>query len=70
MVTVASILQLSTITINGVNDAPVAVDDAFTTNEDTALTSGNVLSTNPTTADSDIDDGDTVDGHTGEWQRG
>ena len=26
-----------TITVNAVNDAPVAVDDAYTTNEDTAL---------------------------------
>ena len=50
----------ATVTITGVNEAPVAVNDAFTTNEDTALTSGNVLSANPTTADSDIDDGDTL----------
>ena len=50
----------ATVTITGVNDAPVAIDDAFTTNEDTALTSGNVLSANPTAADSDIDDGDML----------
>ncbi|WP_415796351.1 cadherin-like domain-containing protein, partial [Mycolicibacterium frederiksbergense] len=37
------------ITINAVNDAPVTVDDSFSTDEDTALT-GNVL-----TNDSDVD---------------
>ncbi|MEO0354359.1 MAG: Ig-like domain-containing protein, partial [Cyanobacteria bacterium P01_A01_bin.3] len=49
----------ATVAIVGMNDAPVAINDAFTTDEDTALTTGNVLSANPTTADSDIDDGDT-----------
>ncbi|MEM9534337.1 MAG: Ig-like domain-containing protein [Cyanobacteria bacterium P01_E01_bin.45] len=49
----------ATVAIAGMNDAPVAINDAFTTDEDTALTTGNVLSANPTTADSDIDDGDT-----------
>ncbi len=39
-----------TITVTGVNDAPVAVDDDFTTTEDTVLASGNVLA-----ADSDIE---------------
>ncbi|MDW3223931.1 MAG: Ig-like domain-containing protein [Paracoccaceae bacterium] len=48
-----------TINIDGVNDAPVAQDDGFSTDEDTA-TSGNVLSDNGAGADSDIDDGDTV----------
>ncbi|WP_417391247.1 Ig-like domain-containing protein [Gimesia sp.] len=43
------------ITINGVNDAPVAEDDAFSTNEDTTLTGGNVLNANPTSADSDVE---------------
>ncbi|QDV19361.1 sulfur oxidation protein SoxZ [Gimesia panareensis] len=55
-----------TITINGVNDDPVAVDDAFTTNEDTELTGGNVLNANPTTADSDVEgQAFTVTGVTG-----
>lgn len=40
------------------NFAPDAIDDAVSTNEDTAL-SGNVLSANSTTADSDSD-GDTL----------
>src|SRR5207244_586882 len=43
-----------TITITPVNDPPVAVDDAFTTNEDTPL-SGNVL-----TNDTDVDAGTTL----------
>ena len=42
------------LTINGVNDAPVAQDDAITTNEDTAV-NGNVLNANGSGADSDID---------------
>ena len=41
-----------TITVNGVNNAPVATDNAYTTAEDTA-TSGNVLTDG--TADSDVD---------------
>ncbi|MCH9790322.1 MAG: tandem-95 repeat protein [Planctomycetes bacterium] len=41
------------LTITGVNDDPVAVDDAFTTDEDTELTGENVFAANPTTADSD-----------------
>ncbi|MGF1515744.1 MAG: Ig-like domain-containing protein, partial [Elainellaceae cyanobacterium] len=40
------------------NDAPIAEDDAFTTDEDTVL-SGDVLVANPTTADSDPE-GDTL----------
>ncbi len=40
--------------LNVPNRAPVAVDDALSTSEDSALT-GNVLSANPTTADSDPD---------------
>ena len=47
-----------TVTLNigaaAANQRPVAVDDAFTTVEDTAL-SGNLLAANPTTADSDPD---------------
>ena len=45
------------IAITGLNDAPVAVNDAFTTNEDTSF-NGNVLVANPTatgTADSDVE---------------
>ncbi len=45
-----------TINVTAVNDPPVAVDDSFTTPKDMAL-SGNVLSANPTTADSDLDGG-------------
>jgi len=41
-----------TITVNGVNDAPVADDDAFSTDEDTAITTGNVL-----VNDTDVDNG-------------
>ncbi len=41
-----------TVTINGVNDCPVAVDDAATTDEDTLL-NGDVYAANPTTPDSD-----------------
>src|SRR5439155_33572 len=45
------------ITVNEVNDAPVAADDAATTNEDTAV-SGNVL-----TNDSDTDNSDGILGN-------
>ena len=48
-----------TINITGLNDAPVAVDDAFSTDEDTTLSGGNVFAANPTTADSDADTGNT-----------
>src|SRR5437867_1063424 len=44
-----------TITITGVNDAPVAADDAKSMTEDTATVSGNVLSN-----DTDVDDGHTL----------
>src|SRR5437867_3788848 len=44
-----------TITITGVNDAPVAADDAKSMTEDTATVSGNVL-----TNDTDVDDGATL----------
>lgn len=43
-----------TITINGLNDAPLAVDDSNTTNENT-LANGNVLAN-----DSDVDTSDTL----------
>src|SRR5438876_419444 len=43
-----------TVTVTAVNDAPVAVNDAFTTAEDTLL-SGNVL-----TNDTDVDAGTTL----------
>ena len=42
------------ITVNAVNDAPVAADDAFTGNEDAVIT-GNVLVDNGSGADSDAD---------------
>ncbi|WP_197998444.1 tandem-95 repeat protein, partial [Gimesia aquarii] len=44
-----------TITVTGANDAPVAVDDTFTVDEDSLLSTGNVLHANPTTPDSDIE---------------
>ena len=47
-----------TLTIGSINDAPVAIDDTFTTAEDTSV-SGDVLLANPTTADSDVE-GDTL----------
>ena len=50
-----TVSQTATITISGVNNAPVAVADAFTTSEGVTLTSDNVLSANPTTADSDAE---------------
>ncbi|WP_417382891.1 tandem-95 repeat protein, partial [Gimesia sp.] len=50
-----TVSQTATITISGVNNAPVAVADAFTTSEGFTLTSDNVLSANPTTADSDAE---------------
>ncbi|MFO0841893.1 MAG: tandem-95 repeat protein [Gemmataceae bacterium] len=50
--------QTFTVTINPVNDPPVAKDDAFTTNEDVAL-SGNVLLDNGNGPDYDPD-GDPV----------
>ena len=43
-----------TLTILGVNDAPIAVDDTLTGDEDT-LTSINFFATNPAVADSDPD---------------
>ncbi|WP_417386550.1 Ig-like domain-containing protein [Gimesia sp.] len=51
--------QTVTITINGLNDAPVAVDDTINTDEDTPVIDGNVFSANPTTADSDLDSSDS-----------
>ena len=48
-----------TVNITGVNDAPTAQEDLFTTDEDT-ITSGNVLVDNGNGADSDADIGDTV----------
>jgi VCBS repeat-containing protein len=49
----ANFTASSTITITGVNDAPIAVDDAFSTDEDTGFTTGNVLAN-----DLDVDIGD------------
>ncbi|MCV7047129.1 tandem-95 repeat protein, partial [Mycobacterium frederiksbergense] len=51
--TATSSVATVSITVSPVNDAPVTVDDSFTTDEDTVLT-GNVL-----TNDSDVD-GDTL----------
>ena len=42
-----------TITVVGRKDAPVAIDDVFSTDQDTLLGGENVLAANPTTADSD-----------------
>jgi VCBS repeat-containing protein len=44
-----------TITVNGVNDAPTANDDGYTTDEDTPFTTGSVL-----TNDTDPDTSDTL----------
>ena len=52
--TAVSNVATVTITVTGVNDAPVAVDDAATTAEETAV-SGNVL-----TNDTDVDAGTTL----------
>ena len=46
--------QAQSYTLTPVNDTPVAQDDIFTTDEDTAI-SGNVLSDNGDGADSDVD---------------
>jgi VCBS repeat-containing protein len=48
-----------TVTITGLNECPVAADDADTTDEASPL-SGNVLSDNGSGADSDIDTGTTL----------
>ncbi|OBF97092.1 hypothetical protein A5790_00830 [Mycobacterium sp. 852002-51152_SCH6134967] len=50
--TVDSDAATVSITVAPVNDAPVAQEDSFSTNEDTALTTGNVL-TNDTDPDGD-----------------
>ncbi|QDU10247.1 VCBS domain-containing protein [Gimesia aquarii] len=48
--------NLFTVDVNPQNDAPVAIDDAFTTDEDTVLNGGtNVFAANPTTPDSDVE---------------
>src|SRR6185312_6222378 len=47
------------LTVNG-NTPPVARNDAFTINEDTALTTGNLLSNNGSGADTDPDAGQTL----------
>ncbi len=52
--TAASNVATVTITVDAVNDAPVAVNDAATTDEDTAV-SGNVLAN-----DTDVDAGTTL----------
>lgn len=49
-----------TITVNGTNDAPVASQDAFTTDEDSVLSTGNVLA-NDTDAEGDTLGIDSVD---------
>ena len=49
-----------TITINGLNDQPVAADDAVTADEDTALIGASVLADNGSGADSDPDTSDTL----------
>ncbi|WP_232102778.1 VCBS domain-containing protein [Gimesia aquarii] len=48
--------NLFSVDVNPQNDAPVAIDDAFTTDEDTVLNGGsNVFAANPTTPDSDVE---------------
>ena len=54
-----TVSQTLTITINGVNDDPVAQDDAFLTDEDTILTGENVFSDNGDGVDADGDTSDT-----------
>ncbi|MGB0903265.1 MAG: Ig-like domain-containing protein, partial [Mangrovicoccus sp.] len=46
-------------TIHGVNDAPVARDDSFTTDEDAVALTGNLFADNGFGADSDPDSGDS-----------
>ena len=60
--TVTSSIATVSITVSPVNDAPVANDDTFTTNEDTPL-AGNVL-TNDTDIDADTLTASLVDGPT------
>ena len=54
-----------TITVTPVNDAPVAVDDSYSTDEDTPLT---VAAPGVLGNDSDVD-GDTADGDPGQSAR-
>ncbi len=49
-----------TITINNVNDSPVASADSFTVLEDTPTALAVIPNTNPGLADSDVDPGDTL----------
>lgn len=49
-----------TVTVNAQDDSAVAIDDAFTTDESAALTTGNVFAANAATADSDPDSPLTV----------
>ncbi|MEL7274408.1 MAG: Ig-like domain-containing protein, partial [Pseudomonadota bacterium] len=57
-VTSGGVTETSTVTVNvsNVNDAPVAVDDSNSGNEDAGDVTGNVI-TDPLTGDSDIDSG-------------
>ncbi len=48
-----------TVTVTGINDAPIAQNDALSTDEDTD-TNGNVLSDNGNGTDSDIDTSDSI----------
>ena len=50
----ASVVQAITVTINGANDIPIALDDAFTVSEDLILV-GNLFADNGFGADSDPD---------------
>ncbi|WP_187782162.1 Ig-like domain-containing protein [Gimesia chilikensis] len=54
-----TVSQTLTITINGVNDDPVAQADAFQTDEETTLTGVNVFSDNGSGADADGDASDS-----------
>ena len=48
------------ISINGLNDAPVAQDDTFTTDESTPLVSANLFADNGTGVDTDVDAGASI----------
>lgn len=52
-----SVAQTATFTITGANDAPIATDDVFATDEDTAL---NIAAVGVLANDSDIDAGDVL----------
>ncbi|MCA9247755.1 MAG: tandem-95 repeat protein, partial [Planctomycetales bacterium] len=48
------------VVVNGINDAPVATDDEYTTTKSTALMANAMTDDTGNGADSDVDDGDTI----------